>query len=547
MNTATLECNELPPPPLMRYVPLLSKQEGWLVYRAVHGASQVPISCHTWATLMSQHPTLCYEFIILLRDLNVPSMMLECRGDAAAGPFEFAVGRATPLEQVQQADPQPFSQYLFENMNHATNVGGFGSSWRDDDSDEDEMSITVNENDSDDDCHDSSDDDSDAASDMAVGCVFDNLGRDATLVAPRPPSISLARELRFAHLANYIQQTPLAEAADFINLVAKEYKHMLANSTHRSVYLSTSGLGVSYLHFRLEHAPKYYNYEAFKKPPAKSGTDSSTSLLRVQIASDLHIEFYGTAATQVPKHLIVPNAPILALLGDIGLAFTDSLREFLHYQADQFEKVLFVLGNHEFYNVGRSKHSVSEQMGWLKKVCEERDNIHLLEKDSMDLYGIRILGTSLWSDIPDDMLGDAEMAMNDYAKTYNHAKGEEPRNLTASETCEWYQRNVQWLCGELAKAKREGVPTLVLTHHTPQLNGTSHPIYAGNPLACCFSSDLTKLLSFPIKAWACGHTHYNFDFYVGGSRLVSNQRGYKGEPNGDYRRDGLVLELQPVL
>jgi hypothetical protein len=91
-------------------------------------------------------------------------MMLECRGDAAAGPFEFAAGRATPLEQVQQADPQPFSQYLFENMNHATNVSGFGSSW----SDEDEMSTTVNENDTDDDCHDSSNDDSDAASDMAV-------------------------------------------------------------------------------------------------------------------------------------------------------------------------------------------------------------------------------------------------------------------------------------------------------------------------------------------------------------------------------------------
>lgn len=209
--------------------------------------------------------------------------------------------------------------------------------------------------------------------------------------------------------------------------------------------------------------------------------------------------------------------------------------------------MLFVLGNHEFYNLGASTRSVSEQMEWLKNACDARENIHLLEKESINLCGIRVMGTSLWSDIPNDMLHYAERAMNDYAKTFNHEEDKEPQNLNASETRQWYQENVQWLHGELDKAKQEGVPTLVLTHHTPQLVGTSHPRYSGDPFTCCFSSDLTELLSFPVKAWACGHTHHNFDIDVRGTCLVSYQRGYKGKAEDDYRRDGLVLELQPIL
>ena len=252
-------------------------------------------------------------------------------------------------------------------------------------------------------------------------------------------------------------------------------------------------------------------------------------------------------AGSAPNDLIIPRAPVLALLGDIGNPFTDSLRAFLHLQADRFDKVLFIVGNHEFYNIGGDTRNVSEQWEWLKSVCDERDNLYLMEKDSIDLNGVRVLGTALWSDIPDGMLQEAEMSMNDYYLSYNHKDGEEPRNLTATETRQWYYENRQWLGDEIDRSRRAGIPTLVLTHHTPQREGTSHPRYARDRLSCCFSSDLTKLLSFPVKAWACGHTHYNFDTVIGGTRLVSNQRGYKGQEKSDYRQDGLVLEIYPIL
>lgn len=550
-----------PPPPALRYIAVPSQQgDEWLCFRAVHAVSGLPISCRTWAKLLSQYSTLGSEFTSFLRDLHLDGMLWECRGtsnkNASTTPFEFAIVAAPALEHVAEADPEPFSKHLFGSSTVPGEVSG---------SDQDSVEVecaTESEDASGDGNGDASRDGTSESSEssndssesneqkVAIGCVFENFGGDATLVAPRPTSKALAKDNRFAHLANYIKLTPLEEAGNLWSLVATEYEKKMTEDadSEQPVYLSTNGLGVSFLSFRLERNPKYYNYKAFSQPELTPANTTPDSLpLQIQIASDLHTEFYGLHSTSAPLHLIVPRAPVMALLGDIGNAFTDSLRAYLHIQAGIFEKVLFIVGNHEFYNNGRTgTKSVTEQWAWLKRVCAERDNIYLLEKDSVDVCGIRILGTALWSDIPDDMLQDAEMAMNDYALCYNHKEGEDPRQLTSAETREWYQENVQWIRDELDKARQEGVPTVVLTHHTPHLNGTSHPRFAGDALSCCFSSDLTDLLTFPVKLWACGHTHYNFDMDFGGTRLLSNQRGYKGEANSDYRRDE-VLEIHPIL
>eukprot|EP00568_Trieres_chinensis_P006605 CAMPEP_0183290844 /NCGR_PEP_ID=MMETSP0160_2-20130417/432_1 /TAXON_ID=2839 ORGANISM="Odontella Sinensis, Strain Grunow 1884" /NCGR_SAMPLE_ID=MMETSP0160_2 /ASSEMBLY_ACC=CAM_ASM_000250 /LENGTH=315 /DNA_ID=CAMNT_0025451527 /DNA_START=9 /DNA_END=956 /DNA_ORIENTATION=+ len=301
------------------------------------------------------------------------------------------------------------------------------------------------------------------------------------------------------------------------------------------------------------------------KPKAKSDdgpspTDLDAPSLRVQIVSDLHLEFYGPPGprwlSRIPDDIIVPRAPVLALLGDVGLACTDALRSFLHLQSERFELVLFVAGNHEFYNdYGRPAggtwrpHSVAEQTQWMKDVCAERPNIRFLEKDSLDLCGVRVCGTTLWSFIPVNHLREAEKSLNDYRLSYNHGAGEMPRTLTAYQTTSWFVKNLNWLRGQIKDARERKMPVLVLTHHTPKTLGTSHPRFDGSSMNCCFSTDLTDMLSDPVKVWACGHTHYNFDIECTASgsgqavRLVSNQRGYPDRPNLDYRPDGVVVEI----
>lgn len=272
--------------------------------------------------------------------------------------------------------------------------------------------------------------------------------------------------------------------------------------------------------------------------------------LRIQIVSDLHLEFYEKPE-RIPKDIIQPRAPVLALLGDIGLACTPLLRSFLHMQSEQFEKVLYVAGNHEFYNICTDEgtsHTVSTQLTWIQKVCNERDNLYFLEKKGLIINGVRILGTTLWSYIPPSAK-DSALRMNDYWLSYTqHSDDEkkEPLRMTVEYTNRWHQDSLAWLERKIENANAVGQPVLVLTHHTPSLSGTSDPRYEGSDSSRCFSSNLTRLLQAPVVAWACGHTHYNFDMRCGKNnltRLVSNQRGYPGKEKMDYDDEGLVLVI----
>jgi ankyrin repeat protein len=74
-------------------------------------------------------------------------------------------------------------------------------------------------------------------------------------------------------------------------------------------------------------------------------TNFALSGVSIQIASDLHLEFFHGAIDF--SSIILPSAPVLALLGDIGIPLTHpSYERFLLCMADKFELVLVVAGNH---------------------------------------------------------------------------------------------------------------------------------------------------------------------------------------------------------
>ena len=92
--------------------------------------------------------------------------------------------------------------------------------------------------------------------------VFPNLGKDAKLVVPCP--IGSADLWYYAHFASFLEygctdqvEQLLKEAA---NALIEEVKIKYDNFT----WLSTSGLGVSWVHIRLDSTPKYYNYKPYK-------------------------------------------------------------------------------------------------------------------------------------------------------------------------------------------------------------------------------------------------------------------------------------------
>jgi hypothetical protein len=102
--------------------------------------------------------------------------------------------------------------------------------------------------------HFSKDDDRDGV------VAFENLGGDAKLVVPCP----LVSPRAYVHLAAFLRDAPGLQAHALLRIVADE---ALGRLSDRPLWLSTAGMGVYWLHVRLDSRPKYYRHAPYKTAP----------------------------------------------------------------------------------------------------------------------------------------------------------------------------------------------------------------------------------------------------------------------------------------
>ena len=89
---------------------------------------------------------------------------------------------------------------------------------------------------------------------------FANIGRDALLVVPFPVGTPAV----YAHIASFMRHGDAAQ----VDALWRRTGRVLAGRIKREsrpVWVSTSGLGVSWLHIRLDRKPKYFTWEPFRK------------------------------------------------------------------------------------------------------------------------------------------------------------------------------------------------------------------------------------------------------------------------------------------
>jgi hypothetical protein len=98
-----------------------------------------------------------------------------------------------------------------------------------------------------------------AAEPHSLVIEFPNLGGDAVLVAPCPggPAAAYSQISTFSRIAPGDQQHALWQCVG---------RALERRVSHRPVWLNTSGLGVYWLHIRLDDAPKYYTYDPYRVP-----------------------------------------------------------------------------------------------------------------------------------------------------------------------------------------------------------------------------------------------------------------------------------------
>jgi len=91
---------------------------------------------------------------------------------------------------------------------------------------------------------------------------FKNLGGDAMLITPCPlKDVDLDI---FSTLAPFMKAASSQHIQQFWETAASSALDLIKNRGRQPTWMSTSGLGVYWLHLRLDSTPKYYTYSPYK-------------------------------------------------------------------------------------------------------------------------------------------------------------------------------------------------------------------------------------------------------------------------------------------
>lgn len=261
------------------------------------------------------------------------------------------------------------------------------------------------------------------------------------------------------------------------------------------------------------------------------------SKVKLLILSDLHNDI-SHMPVEVDGRRIDAEADVIVLAGDIheGVQSPMWARE-----AFPDKPIILVAGNHEFYgkfwNRNLSKiRKKSAQLG-----------IHFLENQAVELFGVRFLGCTLWTDfllLGEAMRGtsmvEARAQMNDYHLIKLDRKPGESQDwqefgavkLVPELSRRRHQQSVEWLDEQLNKGNPD--KTVVVTHHAPL--GKSIPsYYERDVLSPAYASHLDQLMGRS-ALWVHGHIHDTIDYMAGDTRVVANPRGYPRH-NGKSEND----------
>jgi len=260
--------------------------------------------------------------------------------------------------------------------------------------------------------------------------------------------------------------------------------------------------------------------------------------MKIALASDVHLEF-GDLDFDNDS-----GADVLILGGDICVAADIAQRDPYrvmgeHYRStrfhdfferccDRFPHVIFIVGNHEHYNGDFQKTipHFRDVLGYLK-------NLHILEKETFVLDDVTFIGGTLWTDMNQRdirTLHDISRMMNDFRCVSNSARLTDGRgwndSFTTTDAADDHDAMLSFIrtTVEINPAGKY----VVVGHHAPSRLST-HPRYAQEAIMNGgYSSELDDfILDHPqIKLWTHGHTHEDFDYQIGSTRILCNPRGY---------------------
>ena len=234
----------------------------------------------------------------------------------------------------------------------------------------------------------------------------------------------------------------------------------------------------------------------------------------IQFASDLHLEFADNWR-YLREHPLEKAGDILVLAGDIGYLGDDnySSHPFWDIVANQYEQVLVVPGNHEFYKY----YDISTLTDG--ELLQIRPNVRVYNNAVVTVGDVDMILSTLWAHIPLQDAFATEQGVTDFRRIMY-----KDETLTFEQFNEEHVRCMEFLrraCATSSAAKR-----VIVTHHVPSFQLSSQD-FKGSRINGAFVADEDDFIeNCGADYWIYGHSHRNIDAGIGTTQCVSNQLGY---------------------
>ena len=241
--------------------------------------------------------------------------------------------------------------------------------------------------------------------------------------------------------------------------------------------------------------------------------------MKIQLLSDLHLEF---DPPELP--IISQEADVIIYAGDVSSRKDLALDYFKNVRKETEAKILYVLGNHEFY--GKFLHSGSVY----KHILREVPNLDVLDRDALLYQGVRFIGCTLWTDFDDRRSESAaRLGMSDYVKIRKMGKYYNTEYIDTVDILNEHYKCRDFLREEFYHASFSSYPVVVITHHSPSFYCVPEG-RRGHPMNGAFYVELSDLMIAHKPAlWLYGHTHEVHRTTIGDTELLCNSWGYPFE------------------
>jgi len=273
--------------------------------------------------------------------------------------------------------------------------------------------------------------------------------------------------------------------------------------------------------------------------------------MKLALVSDVHLEF----ADWYPSN--PDQADVLLLAGDIMLAAdlngtykSERFKEFLTNCKREYKDVIYIMGNHEHYN---GDFATSHEL--LREACDI-NSIDFLDKEVATINNVTFIGGTLWTDMNKEdpltlhgirrMMNDFRCVMNsnnmvtykvpeyaklengetDYSKVVKTTFKEREAVFTPEDAVVDHKAMVEYIRQAIAENPMHKY--VVCGHHAPSKSSTKPRYEKEHLMNGGYSSSLEEFIldHSQIKLWTHGHTHEEFDYMIGSTRIVCNPRGY---------------------